>query len=231
MRSDYTDITVVMDCSGSMASCRTDAEGGLNSFIEKQKHEPGKALFSLVQFDNTSRFIHRGVPISDIGRCSFNPGGMTALLDAVGKAINDTGERLRNMPEHDRPGLVIFMIITDGAENSSREFTRAQIRDMIEHQKSKYNWQFSYLGANQDAFAEAASYGIDLGAVANYSTDKTVSAYASIASNVTRMRSASAKGLAVDNSYTADELASMADNSTQTMPSNPGGSYTTTKTS
>lgn len=211
MRQDFTDITVVMDCSGSMASCRSDAEGGLNSYIEQQKKVPGKALFSLVQFDTKYEFKYKGTPLQEVGHCTLNPGGMTALLDAVGRAITETGDRLRQMPESERPGLVVFMIITDGQENASREYTRHQIRQMIEHQQSKYNWQFSYLGANQDAFAEAASYGINLDAVANYAATKSVSAYNSMSSNTTRMRTATAMGLCAKSEYTVDEKADMAE--------------------
>ena len=88
------------------------------------------------------------------------PRGSTALLDAVGRAINETGDRLAKTPEQDRPGLVVFVIVTDGQENSSKEFSKARIKEMIDEQQKKYNWQFTFLGANQDAFAEAGGIGI-----------------------------------------------------------------------
>ena len=94
---------------------------------------------------------------------------MTALLDAVGRAINETGERLAKMNEQDRPGLVIFVIMTDGLENSSREFTKSQVKEMIEEQQSKYNWHFTFLGADQDAFAEAGGLGIAAAGAAQFS--------------------------------------------------------------
>src|SRR5262249_34920935 len=152
MRKDLTDITVVVDRSGSMAACQSDAEGGLNTFINEQKRLPGESLFTLVQFDTEYEFVHKGIPIRDVPPYHLVPRGSTALLDAVGRAIIETGERLRNMKEADRPGLVVFVILTDGQENSSREFQLAKIKEMVQHQQDVYKWQFTYLGANQDAF-------------------------------------------------------------------------------
>ncbi len=157
MRNDLTDITMVVDRSGSMASIRSDAEGGINSFVSQQQQEPGEALLTLVQFNTTYDFIHSGILIKQVPAYRLQPSGSTALLDAVGRAINETGSRLAAMEETQRPGLVVFVIVTDGQENASREFHRGQIRQMIEHQQSVYRWQFTFLAANQDAFAEGAS--------------------------------------------------------------------------
>ena len=134
---------------------------------------------------------------------------MTALLDAGGRASTETGDRLGKMAEHDRPGLVVLVIITDGHENSSHEFTRPQIRSMIELQQKTYNWQFTFLGANQDAFAEAGALGIAPSASANYATRSATSAFAGASANVGRMRLASASGQHVNCSYTPEEQAAM----------------------
>lgn len=209
MRNDLTDITVVLDRSGSMASCQKDAEGGLNTFIDEQKKQPGGAVFSLVQFDTDYEFVHRGVPIDSVGKCELHPRGNTALLDAVGRAITETGERLKNIAEDQRPGLVVFVILTDGQENASKEFKRAQIKEMIERQQSTYKWKFLFLGANQDAFAEAASMGIASVGTQNYSQHNSGHAFAAAAGNVTRMRGAVGQGMVPDQSYTADEIKSM----------------------
>lgn len=168
MNQNLTDITIVMDRSGSMSSCRQEAENGLNHFIKEQAKQPGDCLLTLVQFDTEYEFVCKGIPVKDAPHFELDPRGMTALLDAVGRAINETGKRLSDMKEEDRPGLVIFVILTDGYENSSHEFTKAQIRKMIEHQKSKYHWQFTFLGANQDAFAEAADMGICVTSAASF---------------------------------------------------------------
>src|SRR3954454_24245157 len=132
MKSDLTDITLVVDRSGSMEQIRDDAEGGVNTFIADQSKEPGEALLTLVQFDTEYEFLHKGVPISQAPKYKLVPRGGTALLDAVGRAINETGERLSKMAEQDRPGLVIFVVMTDGEENSSKEFSKSQIKEMIE---------------------------------------------------------------------------------------------------
>jgi uncharacterized protein YegL len=209
MKLDLTDVTVVLDRSGSMAACKHDAEGGLNAFVAKQKQEPGQCTFTLVEFDNEYNTPYNAVPIDQVGKYTLVPRGSTALMDAVGKAINATGSRLAAMPEQARPGLVVFVIITDGEENASREFNRTQIKQMIEHQQQTYSWKFTFLGANQDAFAEAASIGITMDAAVNYSQHKAAEAFVAASSNVTRMRSATVSGASVHAAYTSDEVKSM----------------------
>jgi len=209
MRKEFTDITVVLDRSGSMASIRTDAEGGLNQFIDEQKQQPGEAIFTLVQFDTEYEFVHKAKPIKDVPKCMLVPRGMTALLDAVGKAIAETGERLEKMPEADRPGLVCFVIITDGQENSSKEYTKAQIKSMIEHQQGAYNWKFTFLGANQDAFAEAVSIGIQAGRVMCFLPQLVKHAFAAASSSVSRTRGAASRGVDAQLSYTDAEKKSV----------------------
>ena len=194
MRSDLTDITLVVDRSGSMEQVREDAEGGVNSFITQQANEPGEALLTLVQFDTEYEFLHKGVPISQVPEYKLVPRGTTALLDATGRAINETGERLSKMEEPDRPGLVIFVIMTDGLENSSKEFSKSDIKEMIERQQEKYNWHFTFLGANQDAFAEAGGMGIDAAGAANYAMDKVAAAYLATGAKVSRMRKQRCRG-------------------------------------
>ncbi len=208
MRSDLTDITVVMDRSGSMNVCLTDAEGGLNHFLDEQKKQPGEALFTLVQFDHEYEFVHRGVPIRTVPYCTLVPRGNTALLDAVGRAIVETGERLSKMNEADRPALVVVVIITDGEENASKEFNRTKIKEMISHQQTAYNWQFTYLGANQDAFAEAGSLGIQ-GSIAPTTNQTQRAAWGSTSAKMSRMRDDSSSHRKVQNEYTESELREM----------------------
>lgn len=209
MRNDLTDITLVVDRSGSMAQIREDAEGGVNTFIAEQAKQPGEATLTLVQFDTEYEFVHRGVPVGQASPYQLVPRGMTALLDAVGRAINETGERLANMPEPERPGLVVVVVMTDGLENSSREFTRQQIKQMIQHQQEVYSWQFTFLGANQDAFAEAEAIGISATAAANYSPEKVRHAWLGAASKVGRMRAQTITGDTVMNEFTVQELDDM----------------------
>lgn len=189
MRKDLTDVTVVMDRSGSMIQCREDAEGGLNAFIEEQKAHPGDCTFTLVQFDDEYEFVHKAVPIKDVPKCILQPRGWTALLDALGKAINETGERLAAMEEDERPSLVAFVVVTDGLENSSKEFTKSQIKEMIERQTNDYQWQFTFLGADQDAFEEAGGLGFSHDTTSNYAKGKEREAFTSAGLNLTAARS------------------------------------------
>ena len=195
MNENKCDITVVLDRSGSMQDIAKDMMGGFDKLIEEQKKLPGEALLTLVQFDTDYEFVYRGTSIKDVKPLQLVPRGMTALLDAVGRAIVETGDRLRNMPEHERPGKVVFIVITDGAENSSKEFTKAWVCEKIKHQQEVYNWKFVFLGANQDAFAEAGGLGISLGGVANYNcTPISVKcAYAATSHNLSSLRSGTAQ--------------------------------------
>lgn len=209
MRADLTDITLVVDRSGSMESIRTDAEGGVNAFIAQQAKQPGEALLTLVQFDTEYEFLHRGVPVQQVPPYQLVPRGMTALLDAVGRAINETGARLAAMKAEDRPGLVVFVVMTDGLENSSREFSKDQIRQLITRQQDQYSWHFTFLGANQDAFAEAGALGIAAAGAANYSPDKIQAAYMMTGGKVARMRAQRSSGETVRNEFTDEERKKM----------------------
>lgn len=211
MRKDLTDVTVVLDRSGSMSSCQQEAQNGVNHFVKEQQSVDGECLFSLIQFDTEYEFVHRGVPIKDVPEFTLVPRGMTALLDAVGRAINEAGERLAAMAEDQRPGLVIFVIVTDGHENSSHEFTKEQIKEMIERQQRDYQWKFTFLGANQDAFASAASYGVVQDAAANYAASKTDQAFKGSSAATKRARQALAAGQNVSFNYTNDERTAMSE--------------------
>src|ERR1035437_3209746 len=151
MKENYTHISVVLDRSGSMSSIASDTIGGFNTFLKTQKEAVGTCTFSLMQFDNEHTIIHDGVDINevpDLDATTFVPRGGTALWDAIGRTIHATGAYLGKMKEADRPEKVVFVIITDGDENSSREFSHAKVREMIKHQTDKYQWGIIFLGAN-----------------------------------------------------------------------------------
>jgi hypothetical protein len=162
-KKGHTEIVCILDRSGSMESIRADAIGGFNTFIEGQKKVAGTASVSLVLFDHEYSIAYSNIGLNEVklmDSATFVPRGSTALLDAIGRTINDVGARLSNMLEDDRPEKVMVCILTDGYENCSKEFTKSKIKEMIELQRNQYNWEFSYLGANQDAFAEAGNLGI-----------------------------------------------------------------------
>lgn len=213
MNRNLTDITLVLDRSGSMNSILQDAQGGLDHFIADQKNQPGECTFTLIQFNGDYDVPIKAKPIKEVEGHRIEPSGQTALLDAVGRAINETGNRLSQMPEPDRPGLVVFVILTDGLENASQEFASCnggadRIKAMIEHQQTTYSWQFTYLGANQDAWDVARNLGIK-GGIATYSPDCTETAFMGASANVGRMRSASMLGGPVENRYTDSEVQKM----------------------
>jgi uncharacterized protein YegL len=171
MRDDLTELVAILDRSGSMANLANDTIGGFNKFIEDQKKVPGEALLTTVLFDDQYEFLHDGVNIQDVKPITgkeYFARGMTALLDAVGRTINRVGEKLSKMNEADRPGKVMVLIITDGYENSSHEFTRAQIKEMVEHQRNTYKWEFLFFGAKIDSFAAADGIGIAQARTANF---------------------------------------------------------------
>lgn len=166
---DFTDITFILDRSGSMGSLQSDIIGGFRAFVEEQQRLGDNASLTLVQFDHEYTVNFSNVPIKDVSSTiEFVPRGTTALLDAIGKTIIDTGARLSQMPESDRPNKVLVIVMTDGHENASREFTGAKIREMVEHQKTVYRWEFVFLGANIDSFGTAASMGVAAFSVSNY---------------------------------------------------------------
>ena len=161
-KNDLTEIVFVLDTSGSMQVIQEDAIGGFNSFLSDQKKAPGEALFTLTLFDTSYDLVHQGVPIRnvpDLNSDSYRPGGMTALLDAFGRTIDEVGKRLADMPDADRPGKVIMAVMTDGLENSSQEYTREQVFEKAKHQQEKYGWEIIYLGANQDAIKQGGLIG------------------------------------------------------------------------
>jgi len=163
VNKDKTDITILLDRSGSMSSVVDDTIGGFNTFIEEQKKAPGVAVVSLYQFDDQYETVYAGRAVGEVpklGRDTFVPRGQTALLDAICRTIDDTGARLRALPEADRPALVVLCIITDGQENASRLFTKAAVNERISRQRDVYKWQIVFIGSNQDAIAEATQLGV-----------------------------------------------------------------------
>ncbi len=165
----------IIDRSGSMATIAADMTGGISTFIDKQLEgvDSAKRTVSFYQFDTEHEEVHDFAPLEAAKTYVLHPRGCTALLDAVGTAITKVGGKLRDMPEDSRPGEVMVVIVTDGQENASREYTRARVKDMIRHQSDKYNWKFTYLGANQDSFAEAGSIGIPAYSTLNYGATTT----------------------------------------------------------
>ena len=159
MNGNKTMVAIVLDRSGSMEACAADVIGGFNRLIEDQKKLPGECLVTLVQFDHEYQLLRDGVPVQQVEPLSpatFVPRGNTALLDAMGRTIVSVGEKLAAMPETDRPGKVLMVVLTDGHENASSEYTYERVREMIEHQKTVYSWEFVFIGSEPKAVADAS---------------------------------------------------------------------------
>ena len=193
MRENLTEIVFIIDRSGSMNGLESDTIGGFNSMIAKQQKEEGEAIISTVLFDDKTDVIHDRVPIRDVKNLTeedYRVRGCTALLDAVGGAIDHIGKIHKYAREEDRPAKTLFVITTDGLENASRYYSFKDIKRMIERQKEKYSWEFLFLGANIDAIKVAANMGIGKDRAANYNCDETGTAlnYRVLEKAVTRVR-------------------------------------------
>ena len=169
-----TEIIFILDRSGSMEGLEADTIGGFNSMMRKQASEPGDALVSTLLFNNELEVIHDRINIKDVPELTskeYYVGGGTALLDAVGNAIKHIAKIHKYARKEDVPKKTLFIITTDGMENASRIFSYEDVKKMVEHEKSKYGWEFIFLGANIDAAAEASRYGIDSSMAVNYNCD------------------------------------------------------------
>lgn len=199
MKQNYSHITIVIDRSGSMQSIRDEAEGGLNSLIEKQRLEKGEATLTLVQFDDVVEVVHNGLDIRDVPRYNLVPRNMTAMHEGIGVGIVKTGEFLGSLKEEDRPKLVVFVIITDGMANVyHEEFTAKRIAEMIKHQEEKYSWQFTYMGANQDAVQVGNSININSANSATYDVNNVRKVYSMSSDKLSAMRGASISGCSMN---------------------------------
>ena len=176
MRKNLTEIVFILDRSGSMSGLEADTIGGFNSMLARQKKQDGEAIVSTVLFDNVCEVIHDRVTIRDIQPITdsdYTVGGCTALLDAIGGALR----HIRNIHKYARPEDVpehtLFIITTDGMENASRFYSSDRVKQMIERQKTKYGWEFLFLGANIDAVETAKHFGIGADRAVNYNSDST----------------------------------------------------------
>lgn len=207
MRDNLTLVVVIVDSSGSMSVIRDQTISGINKIIEENKADKEDCLFSLYTFDSFSREVYSFRDIKEveyITPSTYSPMGGTALHDTVVHVIDTVGAKLASIPEDLRPGKILVSIITDGEENASTKYRAKDVKDRIEHQTTKYNWNFMYLGANHDSITTSANLGIGRGFTANYSTKNVESAFLSMSNN-----SRSLKRMGFMDEYTEQERANL----------------------
>ena len=174
MKKGLTELVFILDRSGSMGGLESDTIGGYNAMLEKQKALEGECLVTTVLFASSYELLHDRIDIRAVGPITekeYQVGGTTALLDAIGRTIRKIDNAQSHTAEDYRAEKVLFVIITDGEENSSREFSAEKVRALIERQKAQFGWEFIFLGANIDAVATAGRFGIPADRAQNYHAD------------------------------------------------------------
>ena len=202
-----TELVFILDRSGSMAGLEADTIGGFNAMIKKQQKETdGAAFVSTVLFNQRSEVLHDRIPLAEVKPLTdedYEVGGTTALLDAVGGAVN----HIRNIHKYARPAKTIFIITTDGMENDSRRFSYKEVKRLIEQQK-ELGWEFVFLGANIDAAEVADSIGIDRRRAVNYHSDRvgTQKVYGAMSNFVSYAMAAPIEAINFDDDSWREEL-------------------------
>lgn len=201
---DYTHLLVIVDRSGSMATCYQDMIGGLDTLFAEQAKLEGECLVDYVQFDTEYELVFENVPVA-AAKAQLQPRGGTALLDAIGKGVTTLGEKLDALDADERPGKVLVVIITDGHENASVDWTADSVKTLIAEQESTYSWDFTFLGANIDAVAVGQTFGVSAGKTLNFNTNNIEATSMSLNTYVGAVRGAKGPGGAASVTYSDED--------------------------
>ena len=193
MKKNLTELVFILDRSGSMHGLEDDTIGGFNSMLEQQKDGEGHVFVSTILFNDHSIVIHDRVSINRVEpmtKQQYRVGGCTALLDAIGGAIQHIGNVHKYARKSDVPKKTLFVIITDGMENASHRYDLSKVKEMIRHEQEKYGWEFLFLGANMDAVSTAGSMGISCDRAVTFCCDEEGTAlnYEAVGKTITHMR-------------------------------------------
>lgn len=203
MNKDYTHVVMVIDRSGSMSSCWNDVKGGYKEIVKTNKKAEGKCTFTVAAFDSEYDLLEDFTDVQAVkDNLSVTPRGSTALLDAIGKTVNNVVSRIKEMDKMERPGKVIVVVQTDGYENASREYKKSDIKKLISKQSEKYNWQFQFIGATMESVNEAQDYGFVKCNTSYYSTEKSLDTFTLLGAKMASARSASMENYAKSLAFT-----------------------------
>ncbi len=199
---ETTLLVLVVDRSGSMQSIKEDMEGGIAALLAEQGKEQGRCLVTLAQFDTEYDLVADGVPVAELEPYRLVPRGGTALLDAIGRTIAHVKDQVEQLGSKAGPDHVIVAVVTDGLENSSKEWSHLQVMDSVKARVAE-GWDFTFLGANQDAIEEGGRIGVDAASSLTYDASEqgTRQAFVAMSSSMSRRRS----GLSKSMEYTEDE--------------------------
>ena len=185
---DLTHLVFLLDRSGSMRSIKSDVKEGFSAFIEEQGGVEGDCVVTLAQFDTHYEVVYQGIPLDEVPELNLQPRSRTALLDAMGRLITEVSAELASLPDDERPGTVIVAIMTDGLENASRDWTHPAIKSLVELHTNQYDWQFLYMGADQDAVEVGTRLGVQRAQSLIYSKRRSREAMAAASQNVGNYR-------------------------------------------
>jgi hypothetical protein len=221
-KQNLTDITILLDKSSSMASSAEKTRSAINEFIKGQQDTQGECNISLVSFSADDRYdkewlktVWEGMNIKEIrelSRENYQPSGNTALYDATGLIIERTGKRFSRMREDERPSKVLFVIMTDGEENSSRKYTLPRLRETIQEQENKYSWNFLFLGADFSTKEQTEALGLDADRSYDFGKVDLVKSYKGLSRAVSNYRVGSAQKLSAGFSKQVKTYASQESN-------------------
>ena len=208
MKNNITELVFILDRSGSMSGLEGDTIGGFNSLIEKQRCQEGECFVSVVLFDNESEVLYDRVKLADVRKMTrddYTVRGCTALIDAIGGAIHHIGNIHKYARPEDVPEHTMFVIMTDGMENASHRYSSDRVKQMIEHEKTEYGWEFLFIGANIDAVKTAGRFGIGSNRAVNYHADSrgTGVVYEAVCASIGKMRAG--RGVSDDWSGSSNE--------------------------
>jgi len=189
--TDITLIAALLDRSGSMQTIADDTRGGFDAYIATEHAQPGTTLVTLAQFDDHYEVVYQNRDAGSVPPLALEPRGCTALLDSIGRFVTEVGSDLAQLPADERPGDITVLVMTDGYENASREWTVEAVRALISQQETDYAWDFVFLGANMDAVDVGTNLGFAPGKSLTWdaSEDGVEGAFAAVSGYSARKRS------------------------------------------